>query len=620
MRREKNEILNIYNLTPMQEGMLFHYLSDRKEDPYKVQFHITLEGKVDEKLLEKSFRELVRKHDVLRTAIVYSKMKRPRQVALKERGLDFKEIDFRQYGEAAGSRLLKKYIEKDWKTGFDLTGDMLIRMALIQMEADEHVLLITCHHIIMDGWSAGLLLKDLFMIYKQLKQDNRIEPGQKYSYENYLRWLDKQDKKEGHSYWKRYLAGCEGTTGLSVLEKKETDEEKSYDKRDYKIVIEKQLTQGLEQVARAAGAALNNVLQAVWAILLQGYTNNEDVVFGNVVSGRPGEIEDVENIIGLFINTIPLRVRPRQDQTFTGLVKELRDIFIECNKYGYLELAEIEKNIDTSEKIIDHLYVLENHPVDKSITDKEWFAGSGLEITSLRWKDQTHYNFNLVILPGKELVVNLSHNANAFEEERIRQIAGHIQKVLQEVVKNPEKPIREIEVVTEEEKSKLLYTFNDTAAAYPQEKTIHQLFEEQVEKTPDHIAVVGPKLQITNHKTSCISYKELNKKANRLAGLLMEKGVKPDTIVGIIVEPSVEMIAGILGILKSGAAYLPIDPDYPQERINYLLADSGAKLVVTAHSLTDKPVLPVPSVAKKQPAASLAYIIYTSGTTGRSKG
>ncbi|NIM15274.1 MAG: amino acid adenylation domain-containing protein, partial [Candidatus Aminicenantes bacterium] len=343
----------------------------------------------------------------------------------------------------------------------------------------------------------------------------------------------------------------------------------------------------------------------------QKYNNCGDVVFGNVVSGRPPGIEGIERMVGLFINTVPVRIKGKENITVSRLVKEIHEESLVLRNYEYLSLAEIQANTCLGGELLDHIMVFENYPIETEIINASLEQELGFSVEKMEVREQTNYDFVLLLAPGKCLLVKFIFNSLTFDIEFVKCIERHFKEVIGQVVKNPGIDIKEIRILPEDEKRRILEEFNDTSVEFPDDKTIHDLFLEQMEKTPGNIALVFEDQQI--------SYGELNRKANQLAHLLKEKGVLADDIVGIMVERSVEMIVGILAILRAGGAYLPIDPEYPEERKQYMLADSDARILLTnlseGHHFHHSS-----NQFSTHHSGNLAYVIYTSGTTGQPKG
>jgi len=615
---------DLYTLTPMQEGMLFHALEDEASYSYFEQISFRLQGELDIDRVEKSLNELFKRRDILRTAFVYKNIEPPVQVVLKERAIDFYYQDISKINEPGEKKnIIKEFKEKDKQRSFDLTRDVLMRVAIFRTEESQYEFIWSCHHILMDGWCLGIINNEFFEIYTSYL-DNRPYrlPGVK-PYRNYIQWLEKQDKEESARYWENYLDSFEEQTGIPQknIPGKEVN---TYRNETVSLVFDKEKTAGLNRLAARNHVTLNIVTQTLWGILLGKYNGKEDVVFGAVVSGRPYGLEGVETMVGLFINAVPVRIRYVERMKFNRLLQKVQAEALACEPYHYHPLAEIQAGTTLKQNLIDHLFEFENYPVAEQIEGygrgKNKSNQTSFQPTNVEVFEQTNYDFNVTLSGSEQLSIGFQYNGIVYDQDFVERIAKHFSRLFDQVVENRELEVRELTLLAEEEKNRILYEFNDTAAAYPGDKTLHRLFEEQVEETPDFIAIIGPSVGAINESPLVqITYKELNERANRLAGLLIEKGIQPDTLVGIMVERSVEMVVGILGIWKSGAAYLPIDPDSPQERIDYMLKDSGAEILLKDNDLT---YLPSSTLLPFYPSSpfNLAYVIYTSGSTGKPKG
>ncbi|MGB8452383.1 MAG: amino acid adenylation domain-containing protein [Anaerocolumna sp.] len=624
MEVSKQNITDIYPLTPMQTGMLYHFLREKDSHAYFEQAVITLKGKVDKGTLERAFHQVIKRHDILRTAFVYEKVDNPVQVVLKDRLVKMYFEDISLLPEEQNNSYLKEYMDGDREKGFDFTREPLIRIALIKMSDDIYHLIWSFHHIIMDGWCLGIVFKELLEFYKAFREGSIPQLGKVYPYSQYIRWLENRDDQEASDYWVKYLMEYEQAEQLSRM--KGGTGNLGYLQEEYDFKINEEMKTRLERTARDNTTTLSTMMQAVWGILLQRYSNTRDVVFGTVVSGRPAEIQGVERMVGLFINTIPVRVRGEKGESFSALVARLQREALESERHNYYPLAKIQSQTSHGGGLVQNLIAFENYPMEEALKGDN---NSGLDfiILSANISEQTNFDLNLIIVPEKDLQIKFRYNSLTYNRNFFVRIAEQIKTIISTIVHSPDIPIEEINVVPEEEKRMLLHDFNRTMVEYPKDKTIHGLFEEQVEQRPDHTALVFRDKKLT--------YRELNKKANRLANVLRRQGIKTDNIVAVMTERSLEMIVGILGTLKAGGAYLPIDPSYPEDRIRYMLKDSGATVLLTQKHLRDKITyngniiclddegLSREGDTNTEPvnkAEDLAYIIYTSGSTGKPKG
>ena len=620
----KSKIKDVYPLTPMQEGILFYSLYDSDSTAYFEQITLSIQGELKRNYLQKALDILIERYDVFRTGFIYETPNQPLQVVLQSRESKLYYEDFTNLSAAEKTERVKVYQETDRKRGFNLAKDCLIRISILWLGETRYELIWSFHHIIMDGWCLGIVNQEFWQIYQSLISNVPIRLEEPKAYGEYIKWLIKQDREKAGQYWKVYLQGIETQTELphGTLSLNQ-----NYSLQEMYFKLGKPLTKQLETIARQAKVTLNIIFEAIWGLLLQRYNNTDDVVFGLIVSGRSPEIAGVEKMVGLFINAIPVRIGCDPAVRFSELLKSLQEKALLSERYSYLSLAEIQANTELKSALIGHILSFENYPLEGMLKGNQIQLELKLEIEKVEILERTNYNFNIIVFPGEELIIKFSYNRAVYEPAMVESIGNHIREIVRQVTENVDLIIKDLEILTLVEKKHLVHDFNDTAAKYPKKKTIQELFEEQAERTPDNIAVV--------YEIEKLTYRELNRKANQLAQRLRSKGVSPDNVVGILVERSIEMVIGIIAILKAGGAYLPINTDYPAERVNFMLKDSEATVVITQaqlsnkfqftgeiidltdeslyHGQNDNPKL----INKPQ---DLAYIIYTSGTTGKPKG
>ncbi|MBB3113015.1 amino acid adenylation domain-containing protein/non-ribosomal peptide synthase protein (TIGR01720 family) [Paenibacillus phyllosphaerae] len=627
-------IADVGPLTPMQEGMLFQHLFDQQSEAYFTQMFFEIRGSLHADLLGRSFQRLIDRHEALRSVFNYGRDKRNLQIVLKQCQADFKVIELVELDEAEQRRRLEAYKKDERAAGFDLSSDRLIRATVFRLAEERHAILWSHHHILMDGWCIAVLAKEWLEMYEALLRGKEPELIPVPPYGGYIRWLQQQDKQTALDYWRTYL---QGYTRAASLPRKSVPGPSQRAVHLFKL--DEQMTQGLNQLAQRHQVTVNTVLQALWSVMLQRYSGAGDVVFGTVVSGRPPEVDGIERMIGLFINTVPVRVRTEAGQTFGQLIGQLQKEAGESTAYHHFPLYEVQAQSELKRELLNHLFVFENYPVDRELTgvSEASEAHIGERIGSVEVFEQTNYEFEIVISPGTEIEIRLKYDAGVYDEKLIRNIGSHWQQAASFVASGPNALVADIPLLTEQERELILGDSPRPAASYPQDKTLIDLFIEQSERVPDRIAVTGAGEQLT--------YRELNAQAEQVAQALRMKGIGPEKIVAIMMDRSPAMIVGILGIMKAGGAYLPIDPQLPVERKAYMLADSGAQAVLTrsgageiagvhVEELGVEPILNGAEFdrqaigaesaehagAGKAVPSSLAYVIYTSGTTGQPKG
>ncbi len=614
---------DILSLSPMQEAMLFHSLFDKGNSYFK-QLVFRIEGDFSPQLFEKSLNKLIERYEIFRTVFLYKKVQKPRQVILKERKTEIRYEDFSHLPDEEKEQKISASIKQDQEKPFNLFKDVLLRVTVLKIGERQYQVIFSSHHILLDGWCLGIVFEDLFEIYGKLKHNEPVPVRKVTQYREFIRWLEKQNQSAARDYWKQVLSGYEEPVKIPG-KKSVTDGE--YRLGELTLSLDENLTRELNILARRHHLTLNNVFQTIWGILLGRYNNTDDVVFGSVVSGRNKPIRDIQKMLGLFINTIPVRVRGSGRERFIDLAKRVQQSALASEPYDYVSLADTQKSMQFGDQLFDHIVVFENYAFDPNVFDK-YSDQLGFAITDARSTfDKTNYDFNVIVIPDEKLNILFQYNELAYSGTYVETLFGHFKHIVEQVIQQPETLLKELELVTETEKQQLLNGFNQTDADYPRNTTIQEIFEEQAEKYPQQIAV--------KIREEALTYKELNEQANQLARVLRKVGVKRGQIVGLMTERSLEMMIGMLGIIKAGGAYMPIDPEYPQDRKEFMLRDSQTSFLLLQTGL-DVPssyqgeiihLLPEKWAGEERSnlsgvnqAEDLLYVIYTSGSTGKPKG
>ena len=624
-----SKIKDIYALTPLQEGMYFYSELDSQDSSYHLQTFFRTSLRVNETYLRTSLKCVAEKYEVLKTAFAASKATSTvKQIVLEDREIEIKTEQISQeYNEAA----LSDYSTKDLERGFDLKNDSLMRVAVLSF-SDVDVICISSHHIIVDGWSNPIVYSDIVRYYnlclsgkgeKVIMNIALDEKRHTLSFGEYVNWIQKTDEAEMTKYWEDYLDGYESDTDLSPIEQVKEKTDKPVAER--KLALSADTSNKLTEVARKCETTISTVAQLAVGILLQKHCNTNDILVGNVVSGRNAPLKGIEEAVGLYINTIPLRIRTENNETIVEALRKLQESNSASSSYDHAALGGMKiygKNIS---EYIKHLFVFENYYVSSEGNGNP-DAQEQLQMEVVYAREQTNYDLHFVAyLEDGNLTFKMMYDPNVYSENNIEIIRSHLNSVVEQIADEPDKKIGAVEIVSGEEREHILKTFNDTVTEYPKDKTVAELFEEQVEKTPENIALVFADEELT--------YRELNDRANQLAHKLRDEyGVKADDFVAICAERSLELIVGIYGIIKAGGAYVPIDPGYPEDRIGFMLEDSSPKAVLTykADIKTDIPVIDLADESvwegdksnpeKNNGPENLIYCIYTSGTTGKPKG
>ena len=619
--QDRYALEDVYPLSPMQEGMLFHALDDEQGGLYFEQLICRITGVLHIDAVEQTMNDIIARYTVLRTAFIHDIYKYPLQVVLQERKIHFLFKDARQeVRERGDAAIISWYRGQDRSRRFNLREDVLMRLSVLRMADNEYVLIWSYHHVLMDGWCMGIIMNDFMALYRSYSSGIPVVLPAVQPYARYISWLQHRSRNESAAYWQQYLSGYEqpATMGDGWVTPQAAADELAIER----LTISHVHTGMLRKLSIRYGVTINTILQAAWGILLSKYNNTGDVVFGSVVSGRPSEIEGIEEMVGLFINTIPVRVTWKEKDSVVDLLRTMQTAALNAEPHHYHPLSEIQSLSTPGRQLLDHILVFENYPLAGTIKN----AGDGddaVQVTDVEVMVQTNYDLALVIVPGEDIVINFKYNAGRYNSQYIQRVATHFEHILEQVGDGKSTLIAEIEVISTQEKQQLLQWHGKVAEWH--KKTYIELFEEQALQTPDRVAVVAG--------SETITYAALREKCQTIAVMINDI---PDVgeIVAIYAEPSIEMIAGIFGILYSGRAFLPLDPAMNSQRQERCLQESKVELLLT-QSTNQKDLhfegrqLLIDTISVMHPvnytplmaaAESLAYVIYTSGSTGQPKG
>ncbi|MBO7936061.1 amino acid adenylation domain-containing protein [Streptomyces sp. S9] len=606
---------DILPLSPMQEGLLFHSRYEQDgADVYAVQHVFDIEGALDGARLRAAARALVQRHPNLRAGFRQVDSGRTVQLIPRQFGLPWDEFDLAALPVAEAEAELARLAAKEHRRRFDLAEPPLLRFTLVRMPGERHRLLMTTHHILLDGWSMPILMRELTALYDS-RSDAAALPRPT-PYRQYLSWLTRQDRPAAEAAWREALVGLEQPTLLTPVDPGRPG------LMPQRITLElgEDRTAALAEWARRQGVTLNTVLQAAWGLVLSRRTGHDDVVFGAVVAGRDPQLPNVEDMVGLLINMVPVRVPLDPAQSLLSTVVRLQDAQARLTPHHHLGLARIQQLAGLGD-LFDTSLVFENYPWD----DPADLPDTGLRITPDlgRARDATHYPLTLIAAPGRRLYLRLDYRDDLFDRATAAGFLDRLIRVLDLVVTDPDRPVGRIDLLAAEERAALLPA---AEVRKPSQSTLPELFEAQAARTPRTTAVVCD--------DSTLSYEELNERANRLAHLLTTAhGIGPEHIVALALPRSPELVTAVLAVLKAGAAYLPLDPAYPSARLSHMISDARPTLLLTTADATlptDTPRLHLDTLdLTHQPPHNLttalapdhpAYVIYTSGSTGRPKG
>ena len=615
------ELEDILPLSPLQEGFLFlTQLDGDGPDVYIIQTVLDLEGAVDSARLQTAAQALLNRHPNLRAAFRRTAEGRPVALIPRRAQLPWRIVDLSGLDPQAQQAEAGRVLNEEHGHRFDLAHPPLLRMALLRLGEGRHRLSIVNHHILADGWCLSIMVKELSALYASDGDPSVLPPLT--PYRKYLAWLGAQDRATAEAAWRKALAGLEAPTLLT-----------GEDWRRGALVPDKlvaelseELTATLASAARRQGVTVNTLMQAAWGILLGRLTGQNDIVFGTTLSGRPPELDGAESMIGMFVNSLPVRLKLPPEESVEQLLARLQTEQGRLLGHQHLSLIDVQQIADLGQ-LFDTLVVYQNYPFERRRPGE---PGIGLCVRDVEIRSSTHYPLTLILTPGVRLSLSLSYRPDLFSLEYAAALVGRLQLILAQLATEPELPVHRVTVLTADERRRLLRA-DAPKVAYPADNTLTGLFEAQAQATPEAVALTcGGK---------SLSYAELNAQANRVAHRLIghpafARGQNP--LVALCAERSLEMVVGLFGILKAGGAYVPLDPLYPLDRLAYMLDDSAAALLLTQAQVQNRlPAsaaavvlldgdglagLPAENPASQARPADLAYAIYTSGSTGRPKG
>ncbi len=616
-------IEDVYPVTAVQAGMLFHSHYTPDAGLYVQQISCILDGQLDRDAFLRAWQAVIDKYPVLRTAFMEEGLERPQQVVYQQIELPLVEEDWRGVSPERQAERWRELLEADRRQGFNFSHAPLMRLFLIRCGEGRYRFLFSHHHALLDGWCPGLIFKDMLQAYGALRKGDTQALAPTRPHRDYIAWLEQQDRQAAAAYWRRILAGVSAPIRLG-FDRTVSAERSKYAEQCLSLPAE--LTRALSAFARHHQLTLNTLLQGAWALLLCHYSGEREVILGVTVAGRPAELVGVGSMVGLFINTLPLRVMLPPQAHVVGWLRGLMRQNAELRQYEYSSLVDVHgcSEIPRSQPLFESIVVFENYPVERALQG----LGEDFEIREVVFKEQTHYPLTLVGIPGEALELRLAYDERRFDEGVIRRLLEHLKQLLTGLVNQPMACLAELSILTQQEQQQLTRWRQPAARLTPVVDTLTARFEAVVVRQAKGVALV--------YENERLSYGELNARANQLAHLLRIRGVGPEDRIGLCMQRGLDLVVGIVGILKTGAAYVPLDPEYPTARLQQLIEDAGVTLVVTEsapaaglpHGRTvlldrDAQLIAEQNSENLRPAATpdtAAYVIYTSGSSGRPKG
>ncbi|MFT5286923.1 MAG: amino acid adenylation domain-containing protein [Planctomycetota bacterium] len=629
-RMQLQDVETFYPLSPLQQGLLFHSLTEPGSGMYFNQSVMTLRGQLDRDAFTAAWQRAVAEHPILRTFFVWEGVKQPIQVVRNHAEMPFDWLDWSELSSKERETKLFELRQSDLKRGFDLSKAPLMRAVMIRTGADSHDFLWSFHHILMDGWSMFHVLRQVFASYDANVEKTQVTFEPSRPYRDHIVWLSKQSREQAKEFWQRSLKGFTAPTPLFNDVSVDATAPRADEFGTETGYLSVATTEALGALSRKHGLTLNTIMQGSWALLLSRFSGEPDVCLGAVVSGRPADLPGVESMVGLFINSLPIRVTTPADEKLLPWLKRIQIEHAEVREYEYSPLVEVQSwsEVPGGTQLFDSLFLFENYRKDVELED----MSKQLAIEDVQWFERLNYPLTAIGIPGDEMALRVTYRTDSYTRETIERMLGQWRTLLDGMAADLDSRLADLPLLTKSETQQIVHEFNATSTDHDRGLCIHEMFEAQAARTPDAPALAWGGAQL--------SYSELDARANQLAHYLRDNGVTREVLVGVCLKRDLDIVPSLLAIMKAGGTYLPLDPEYPTDRLAYTLEDGNAAIVLTQSDVSEKlegrcgdaRIINLDAIrddlsqqASTKPksdvlSSNLAYVIYTSGSTGRPKG
>ncbi|MFF0524657.1 non-ribosomal peptide synthase/polyketide synthase [Actinomadura nitritigenes] len=622
------DIEDIFPLTPLQQGLLLDSRLSGDAGMYWSQTGLLLEGELDADLLRQAWRTAFERHAVLRAGVVWRGLADPVLVVSRAVEPPWREVDLSGLTGPEQERAVDEFLLADRERGADFDAPSLVRVALLRMGRGRAQLVLSLHHLVLDGWSLPIVLEEVLEAYDALRAGTAPPIREHRPFRDYVAWLSELDTEAAERFWRDRLAGVPAAPVLGI--ERATGRQ---GRRDVQVRLPGEAMSGLEAFARRSRLTMNTVVQGAWALLLGMYSGSDDVLYGVTSSGRGDQIPGMSSMVGLLITTTPARVRIEHSAPVGEWLETLQEAQVQARRFEHLPLTRIQEcsDVPAGRPLVRTLFVFENYPVRELQRRRAAASGGGLRVGGSAGRQDISYPLAVIVNSGRELTITLSYDRGRFADAAVDALAGQFQVLLDAVAADGGRLVGDLPVLTSAERDRLLHGWNDTAAALPEAGGVHELVAAQVARCPDAVAVVAG--------GEALTYRALWQRAGRLAGHLL--AMRPGPLVGLCTGRGTDAFVAMLGVWRAGLAYLPLDPAYPADRLELMLTGGGARVVLAERAVAgdrlpaldgvrtvwlDDPAVRREIGAAAEPApvpvvpGSAAYMIYTSGSAGVPKG
>ncbi len=631
--QQQYDFSDIYPLSSMQEGILFHSVLDTAEGYYFGQTTGTIKGKLDVGMMERSMNFLISRYDILRTVFLHKNYDRPIQIVLKEQKIDFTYADIgNDIEERSEEEVIADYRQKDKDRKFDLGKDALMRLTVMKVAEDEYSLIWSHHHILMDGWCISIIINEFFKVYRGYLEGKKVSLPRTNPYSVYIKWLQKRDKVASADYWRKYLTAYES---LSTLPQKgiTPSEPLPYLLESERLTLDKEQTGLLYKMAKNCGVTVNTLFQCAWGLLLTKYNNHNDIVFGTVVSGRPAEIDGIENMVGLFINTIPVRIKYDPNSRIEDLLKTIQESAIEGEEHHYHPLAEIQSSSELGKNLFDHIITFENTPISQetSIDVSDDKLNKPFEIGDSTYSVQTNYDFDLTVTPADQFEVKFTYNGILFGNEGVKYVIAHLKNIICSILENPDMLVKNVSLYDDQQYVAIRENFSRNLDETFNIVPIQEKLSDSFQKNSENCAI--------EYQGESFTYAQIENEANKVSNALTDYNIAVGANIGLLLKNRHWLISSMLGVLQSRMAFVPFEILMPEERLSSMIDQTGTKYIITDQEpegyknldSSDRITWITIDEIKKQIGKSSnsessyqlddpIYVHFTSGSTGIPKG
>ena len=617
---------DIYPLTPMQTGLLFHSLMGQGKTAYFEQLCVVLDGVHEPDHFARAWQQVADRVPVLRTSFVWEDVPQAVQVQHARAEVEVTRLDWRALDEEGQREAAERFLREDSERGIDLAVAPLMRVAIARLTDTRIRLVWTFHHALLDGWSGMQVLGEVLAAYAGLAEGTPFAGAARRPYRDFVAWLAEQDPAAPEGYWRAALAGFESPTALPY-DRPRTGTHDAVSSASASVALSEETSRSLYEVAKRAEVTVNTLVQGVWGLLLSRHSGDSDVCFGSTVAGRPAELDDAEAILGLFINTLPVRLTVDDAAGLGEWLRGLQADQVDARAHEHVSLAQVHgwSELPRGVELFDSILVFENYPFDAEMARQH-----GMELLGISAHSGTNYPLNAIVYPHERFSMLLHYDPALFDEATIDRFAGHLRVVLTAIADGAATRVGALPILTGDEQRRIVEDWGGSAEAVAPAERVHEVIAAQAARRPDAIALVDG--------ARSLDYAELDRRANQVAHYLRDRGVGREDLVGVALRRGVDSIVSTLGVLKAGAAYVPLDPDYPSERLAVMLevtrprlvfsdervrerlAATGAELVVFAGVAEEIGARPDTDPGVPGDSRDLAYVVHTSGSTGRPKG